>query len=98
MRLLNAWISDRTICFLASGRPAVVQHTGPSSFLPDRQGLLRFADQQEAVECLDLVAGDPTHHAACARALAETHFDSSKVLPSLLNRALTTQPHEESHP
>lgn len=30
VRLQTAWISDRTICYLASGRPAIVEHTGPS--------------------------------------------------------------------
>src|SRR6266545_3136161 len=40
--LANAWISDRTICYLASAKPAVVEHTGPSRFLPEAEGLLRF--------------------------------------------------------
>src|SRR5262245_38972779 len=29
VRLQTAWISDRSLCYLASGRPVVVQHTGP---------------------------------------------------------------------
>ena len=48
-RLQNAWISDRTLCYLASGKPAVVQHTGESRFLPDAAGLFRFRDLDEAV-------------------------------------------------
>src|SRR5205809_465039 len=40
--LANAWISDRTLCYLASGKPAVVQHTGKSRLLPDAEGLFRF--------------------------------------------------------
>src|SRR6185369_7056377 len=43
VRLQNAWISDRTICYLASGRPAVVQNTGPSRILDGAGGVLRFA-------------------------------------------------------
>jgi hypothetical protein len=50
--LENAWISDRTICYLASGKPAIVQYTGPSRFLPDAEGLLRFRTPEEAVACL----------------------------------------------
>src|SRR5206468_1401948 len=42
MKFQNAWVSDRTPCYLASGKPAVVQHTGPSAFLPSGEGLFRF--------------------------------------------------------
>ena len=54
VRLANAWVSDRTLCYLASGKPAVVQHTGPSRFLPDAEGLFRFRDVGEAARCLEL--------------------------------------------
>ena len=43
MKFQNAWVSDRSLCYLASGRPVVVQHTGPSGILPDRLGMLRFS-------------------------------------------------------
>src|SRR5439155_423526 len=36
--LQTAWVSDRTLCYLASGKPAVVQHTGASRILPDGEG------------------------------------------------------------
>ena len=49
VRLQNAWISDRTLCYLASGKPAVVQHTGPSRYLPDDAGIFRFHDLAGAV-------------------------------------------------
>ena len=48
----NAWISDRTLCYLASAKPAVIQHTGPSRFLPDSEGLIRFRDLEEAARAL----------------------------------------------
>ena len=88
MRLQNAWISDRTICYLASGKPAVVQHTGPSRFLPDRDGLLRFRTMDEAVACLDAATADYEHHSRRARALAEEYFDAEKVVRRVLERAL----------
>lgn len=88
MLFQNAWISDRTICYLASGKPAVVQHTGPSRFLPDSEGLLRFRTPDEAVAQLARAEVDYAHHAACARALAEKHFDAARVLARLLDRAL----------
>jgi hypothetical protein len=50
IRLQNAWISDRTLCYLAAGKPAVVQHTGPSRFIPEEAGCLlpRFAGSVNA--------------------------------------------------
>ncbi len=88
LRMQNAWISDRTLCYLASGKPAVVQHTGPSRFLPDAAGLFRFRTLEEAARSLETVAADYEHQSRLARALAEEHFDARKVVGSVLERAL----------
>jgi len=88
VRLQNAWISDRTVCYLASGKPALVQHTGPSRFLPDSAGLFRFHDANEAARCLKAVAGDYERQCELARALAEEYFDARKVVRRVLERAL----------
>jgi hypothetical protein len=88
VRLQNAWISDRTLCYLASGKPAVVQHTGPSRLLPDAAGLLRFRDLDEAARCLETVAADYDRQSRLARALAEEHFDARQVTGRVLERAL----------
>jgi len=58
IQFANAWISDRTLCYLASGKPAVVQHTGASRFLPDAEGLFRFRSMDEAVRALAAVEAD----------------------------------------
>lgn len=87
-RLQNAWISDRTLCYLASGKPAVVQHTGPSRFLPDSAGLFRFRDCEEAVRCLEIAETDYERQCRLARGLAEEYFDARKVLTEVLKRAL----------
>jgi hypothetical protein len=89
IRLQNAWISDRTICYLASGKPAIVQHTGPSQFLPDSAGLFRFHDMEEAVRCLETAASDYEQQSRLARMLAEEYFDARKVVKQLLERALS---------
>jgi hypothetical protein len=86
--LANAWISDRTVCYLASGRPAVVEHTGPSRILPDADGLLRFRDVEEAAAAIQAVEADPEHHARSARELAEAHFDGERLVAAVLERAL----------
>jgi hypothetical protein len=84
----NAWISDRTLCYLASGKPAVVQHTGPSRFLPDDAGLCRFHDVGDAVRLLEDVSANYERHSRCARAIAEEYFDAKKVAKSVVERAL----------
>jgi hypothetical protein len=88
IKLQTAWISDRTLCYLASGKPVVVQHTGPSSFLPDGEGLFRFATMEEAVEALATINRDYERQCRAARALAEAHFDARQVLRAILNVAL----------
>jgi hypothetical protein len=89
MQLQNAWISDRTICYLASGKPAIVQHTGPSRFLPDAEGLFRFRNLNEAVRVISLVEADYDRQCRAARALAEAYFDAEKVIRRFLERAMS---------
>jgi hypothetical protein len=86
--LANAWISDRTICYLASAKPAVVEHTGPSRLLPDAAGLLRFRDLDEAAAAIEAVESDYEGHSRHARELAEEHFDGEKVVRRVLELAL----------
>src|SRR5436309_223862 len=88
MRFQNAWISDRTLCYLASGKPAVVQNTGPSSFLPNGEGLFRFATVEEAAAALAAVNANYERHSRAARQLAETYFDAKHVLGRMLSCAL----------
>ena len=88
MRFQNAWVSDRTICYLASGRPVVVQDTGPSAVLPNGEGMFRFTALDEAAAALEAVNGAYEHHRHAARALAETWFDARKVVGGLLDAAL----------
>lgn len=88
MRFRNAWISDRTLCYLASGRPAVVQHTGPSSYLPNGLGLFRFSTLDEAAAALETLATDHATHSRAARQLAEEFFDARKIAAEILRHAL----------
>ena len=88
VKLQTAWISDRTLCYLASGKPAVVQNTGPSRFLPDREGILRFNNPTEAAACLNEAAANYDRHAQAARAVAEELFDAAKVAKMVLETCL----------
>ena len=69
-RLATGWISDRTVCYLASGRPVVVQHTGPTRLLAG-DGVRRFRTPGEAVSAIDEIERDYERHASAARSLAE---------------------------
>ena len=80
------WFSDRSVCYLASGRPVVAQETGYSRYLPTGEGLLSFTDIDEAAAALATVRSDPARHARAARAIAEERFDSDRVLTDLLER------------
>ena len=84
----NAWISDRTLCYLATGRPAVVEDTGPSAYLPNGEGLLRFSNLEEAADAVRRVDADYARHCRAARALVEAHFDAKTVVAGLLDQAL----------
>jgi hypothetical protein len=88
LRFQNAWISDRTLCYLASGKPAIVEHTGPSELLPDDEGIFRFRTTNEAADALEAVESDYEHHSRAARTLAEERFDAEQVVTAVLERAL----------
>jgi hypothetical protein len=84
----SGWFSDRSVRYLASGRPVLVQDTGLASTLPIGRGLLVFRTPDEAVRGARAIAADYESHAQEARAIAEEHFDSDKVLAVLLEDAL----------
>jgi glycosyltransferase involved in cell wall biosynthesis len=88
MRFQNAWVSDRTLCYLASGRPVVVQDTGPSSYLPNGEGMFRVATVCEAAGALEAVNADYERHRRAAREIAETYFNAEQTLAKILNVAL----------
>ncbi len=89
VNLQNAWISDRTLCYLASGKPAIVRHTGPSKFLPTSAGLFRFQSQKEAAEMLNTVQSNYPTQCRLARALAEEHFNAQTVTRRVVERSLS---------
>jgi hypothetical protein len=78
------WFSDRSACYLASGRPVLAQDTGLAGALPVGEGLLTFDDADGAVAALDELESRYAAHASAARALAESCLDSRLVLGGLL--------------
>ncbi|MEP6911080.1 MAG: hypothetical protein ABI896_11710, partial [Actinomycetota bacterium] len=82
----SGWFSDRSACYLASGRPVIAQDTGFSRFLPTGQGLFAFESQEDVVAAIEELHSDYEGQAAAARAIAEEHLDSDRVLARLLER------------
>ena len=84
----SGWFSERSACYLASGRPVVTQETGFSERLPAGAGLLPYATTEEAADRVEQVERDYERHCRAARELAEGYFDSRRVLTRLVDRAL----------
>jgi glycosyltransferase involved in cell wall biosynthesis len=78
------WFSDRSVCYLASGRPVVAQDTGFSSWLPTGAGVLSFRTADDAAAALHDVVSDYERHRRAARSIAEDVFNSDRVLGELL--------------
>ena len=80
------WFSCRSACYLAAGRPVIVQDTGFGKVLPEGEGILGFNTIEEAMEKIAEVEADYSLHARRAREIAEEYFDASKVLQQLIER------------
>ena len=81
------WFSDRSTCYLASGRPVLHQETGFSEWLPTGEGVLKFSDVSEVLECLRCLNMDYDRHAQAARRIAEEYFEAATVLRHMLSEA-----------
>ena len=80
----SGWFSDRTVCYLASGKPVLVQDTGIRHLNPSGKGLLTFRSLEDAVEGVREIVSNYAVHSAGAREVAAELFDSGKVLSRLL--------------
>jgi hypothetical protein len=80
----SGWFSDRSICYLASGKPVLVQDTGVRDRYQTGRGLLLFTTLDEALHGVEALCCHYASHAAAARTIAGDYFDSDKVLSRLL--------------
>ena len=86
----SGWFSDRSVCYLAAGRPAVLLDTGFGDWLQTGQGVLSFTSVREAADCIARVNADYALHCRAAQEIAERVFSYKVVLPRLLDAALGT--------
>ncbi len=84
VRTRSGWFSDRSVCYLAAGKPVVTQDTGFSKSISTGRGLLTFSTAEEARAALDAINCDYLTHARAAREIAQEYFDSTKVLAKML--------------
>jgi hypothetical protein len=87
VRSACGWFSDRSACYLASGKPVLAQETGFSSALPTGEGLLSFETLDDAVAGAAEIEADWPRHSRAALAIAREHFDSDLVLGGMLDVA-----------
>jgi hypothetical protein len=80
----SGWFSERSGCYLAAGRPVVMEDTGLGRHLSVGLGLLTYTDLESATQCLAAVQGDYASHALAARELAREYLDSDRVLSRIL--------------
>jgi len=87
----SGWFSCRSACYLAAGKPVVVQDTGFSSVIPVGEGVLPFKTEDEAATAIHEIEHNYDRHTAAARAIAETYFDSDKVLGRLIEDSMRSE-------
>jgi len=80
----SGWFSERSLSYMASSKPVVIQDTGFSNFLPCGVGLMPFTTLEEAEDSIDRVNSDYISHCKKARQIVEEFFDSSIVLQKIL--------------
>ena len=84
VELRTGWLGDRTACYLASGKPALVQDTGLADHYPLGEGLVAYSTLDEAVDGAERILADYPAQALAARRLAEAELDAQIVLTELL--------------
>ena len=82
------WVSDRSACYLASGRPVVIADTGAGAVL-DHDGIIRFDAIDSAADGIDCIARDWHRHSAGAIAFARSELDAQSVVGAIVERAMS---------
>jgi hypothetical protein len=82
----SGWFSDRSVCYLACGRPVIMQDTAFGTAIPTGKGLLEFGTIDEAQAALESVAADYAGHSMAALEIAHEFFDADKVIGGILQR------------
>ena len=87
IRLRTGWFSDRSVCYLAAGRPVITQDTGFGKMLPTGKGLFAYRTMEQILDALERISADYSLHRQAAEEIAVEYFSADRVLASLLERA-----------
>jgi hypothetical protein len=82
----SGWSSCRSVCYLAAGRPVVVQDTGFSEIIPSGEGLVAFSSIEDAVTAVNTIESSYEFHQRRAREIAAQYYASDLVLRRLLKQ------------
>ena len=85
------WFSERSACYLAAGRPVIVQDTGFDAILPVGEGILPFSTVEGAAAGIAEVDRNDPRHSRAAREIAAEYFDANRVLTKLIDEALVVE-------
>ena len=83
----SGWFSDRSACYLATGRPVVTMRTGVGKFYPVGRGLFEYTTHEEALASIDAIIADYSKHSSSARMIAREYFDADRVVGAVLAAA-----------
>ena len=82
----SGWFSERSIAYLASGKPVLAGETGFARRYPTGEGLISFSSLDEARAGVEAIWAEPGRHARAAREIAAEHFEAKRVLGRLLEQ------------
>lgn len=80
----SGWFSCRSACYLALGKPVVIQDTAWSRYLPSSLGLVAFSSFASATEGIANVCSELDAHSRAAKDIAGEVFSAEKVCSFLL--------------
>jgi hypothetical protein len=83
----TGWFSDRTVCYLAAGRPVITQQTGFTKFVPSGRGLFAFQTMDDILAAVDAIESDYEGNCRAASDIAAEYFAAEKVIGNLMTRA-----------
>jgi hypothetical protein len=81
----SGWFSDRSVCYLAAGRPVVTQSTGFEKFIPTGEGLFAYTTRQQALDSIQVIADDYPRQSRAAYEIAREYFSADKVVGQIVS-------------
>jgi hypothetical protein len=85
VRLRTGWFSDRSVCYLAAGRPVIIQDTALGNVIPTGEGLFTFNTMEDIVAAVEAINTDYARHSRAARCIAEDYFRAETVLAKVFD-------------